>query len=315
MARSAADLERAILAQTRRGLRTLLAVPRARAGGLARVEDMEVPGGGGPLRARYYEAKGATEAPLMLYFHGGGFVCCDIDTHDSICSWLAKSSQGRVLSVGYRLAPETPFPGQIEDVRAACAWAFQNAQRFGAPADRISLAGDSAGAYLAATMALEINRAAPGAVALQVLLYPLIHVQDSLWAEEELRNFRFLGRVACIYIAKFLGAEALPSLLDVDLAAAPPTIVAGGGPMDPVRADVRAFVHKLRQAGVAVTERKYPVLMHGGLNFTAYSKTATGALQEVGELARAAFAREQGKNHDTGDHSDGRTGSDRVHSG
>lgn len=290
------SVESAILAQARRGLRTLLAVPAARADGLAKVEDLEIPGAAGLLRARYYEAPEAIDAPLLLYFHGGGFVCCDIDTHDSICSWLAKSSQGRVLSVGYRLAPETPFPGQIEDVRAACAWAFQNAQaRFGAEPGRIAVGGDSAGAYLATTIALEINRATPGAIALQVLLYPLIHVQDSMWADEELRNFRFLGRVACLYIARSLGAEALPSLLDVDLSAAPPTIVAGGGPMDPVRADVKAFVAALRAADIPVTERKYPVLMHGGLNFTAYSKTATTALQEVGALMREAFMTKQGR--------------------
>lgn len=286
----AETVEHAILAQTRRGLRTLLAVPAARAAGLARVEDLQIPGAAGPMRARYYEAANATDAPLLLYFHGGGFVCCDIDTHDSICSWLAKSSQGRVLAVGYRLAPETPFPGQIDDARAACAWAFQNAARFGAAPNRIALGGDSAGAYLAATLAIEINRATPNAVALQLLLYPLIHVRDSLWADEELRNFRFLGRVAALYIARSLGAEKLPSLLDVDLAAAPPTIVAGGGAMDPVRNDVKLFVDALRKAGITVTERKYPVLMHGGLNFTAYSKTATAALQDVGELVRAAFA-------------------------
>jgi len=286
----AQSVESAILAQTRRGLRTLLGVPAARAAGLAAVEDLEIEGAEGPLRARYYQAADAVSAPLIVFFHGGGFVCGDIDTHDSICSWLAKSSRGRVLSVGYRLAPETPFPGQLHDVRAACAWAFQNAQRFGAEPNRIAVAGDSAGAYLAATMALEINRVTPGAVALQVLLYPLIHVQDTLWAAEELRNFRFLGRVACLYIAKSLGAEALPSLLDVDLSAAPPTIIAGGGPMDPVRADVRRFVAALRAAGVRVTEKKYPPLMHGGLNFTAYSQTATGALCDVGELVRAEFA-------------------------
>ena len=285
------NLEAAILAQTRRGLRTLLAVPAARAGGLAKVEELEIAGAAGPLRARYYEARDAIAAPLLVYFHGGGFVCCDIDTHDSICSWLAKTSQSRVLSVGYRLAPETAFPGQIEDARASCAWASRNAQHFGAAPGRIAIGGDSAGAYLAATMALEINRASPGAVALQVLLYPLIHVQDTLWADEELRNFRFLGRVAALYIARSLGAEKLPSLLDVDLSAAPSTIVAGGGAMDPVRSDVKAFVGALRRAGVRVSEKKYPVLMHGGLNFTAYSKTATRALQDVGELIRAEFAR------------------------
>lgn len=284
------SVETAILAQTRRGLHTLLAVPAARAGGLAKVEELEIPGPAGSLRARYYEAPNASDAPLMLYFHGGGFVCCDIDTHDSICSWLAKASGGRVLSVGYRLAPEAPFPAQIEDVRAACAWAFQNAPRFGARGDKLALAGDSAGAYLAATMALEINRVTPGAIALQVLLYPLIHVQDSMWADEELRNFRFLGRVAAFYIARSLGAEALPSLLDVDLTAAPTTIVAGGGAMDPVRADAKAFVDALRKAGVRVVEKKYPALMHGGLNFTAYSKTAVTALQDVGELVRQELA-------------------------
>ncbi len=285
------NAERAILAQTRRGLRTLLAVPAARAAGLAKVEDIDIPGPHGQLRARYYEAENAETAPLLVYFHGGGFVCCDIDTHDSICSWLAKSSHSRVLSVGYRLAPETPFPGQLEDVRAGCAWAFRNAPRLGAAPEKLILAGDSAGAYLAATMSLEINRATPGAIALQVLLYPLVHVRDSLWADEELRNFRFLGRVAALYIARSLGAEALPSLLDVDLSAAPPTIIAGGGPMDPVRNDAKALIDALRKADVRVVEKKYPVLMHGGLNFTAYSKTATTALQDVGELVRQEFAR------------------------
>jgi acetyl esterase len=285
------SVESTILQQTRRGLRTLMAVASARAPDLTKVEDLQIPSAATPLRARYYEARGAKSAPLIVYFHGGGFVCCDIDTHDSICSWLAQSSRGRVLSVAYRLAPETPFPGQIEDGRAACAWVFQNAQHFGAAPNAIAIAGDSAGAYLAATLALEINARSPGAIALQILLYPLIHVQDSLWADEELRNFRFLGRLAAFYIARSLGGGSLPSLLDVDLSHAPPTIVAGGGAMDPVRADVKNFIGKLRKAGVRVNERKYPMLAHGGLNFTAYSKMATSALQEVGELARSELAR------------------------
>lgn len=279
-------MEAAALAQTRRGLRQLMAVAAARAPGLAKVEDLEIAGAAGSLRARYYEAADAAAAPLIVFFHGGGFVCCDIDTHDSICSWLAKASHGRVLSVDYRLAPETPFPGQIDDARAACAWAFQNAVRFGADPTRIAVAGDSAGAYMAASAALEINAKTPGAVALQVLLYPLIHVDGVLWAEEELRNFRFLGRIATLYIARSLGA-AMPSLLDIDLAHAPPTIVAGGGAFDPVRNDTKAFVDRLRKAGVTVIEKKYPFLTHGGLNFTAYSKLAVTALQEVGELIRA----------------------------
>lgn len=280
------SFESAVLAQARRGMRRVLAIPKARAGGLARVEEIAIPGPAGPMRARYYEAADAIDAPLIVFFHGGGFVTCDIDTHDSVTSWLAKSASGRLVSVDYRLAPETRFPGQLEDARAACAWALAEA-RFGATPGRIVVAGDSAGAYLAASMALELRER----VALQVLLYPLVHVQDSLWANEELRNFRFIGRAAALYIARSLGGEGLPSLLDVDLSGVAPVIAAGGGPLDPVRADAKALVDAYRRAGVRVTERKYPALTHGGLNFTAYSKTATTALQEVGELVRAEFAR------------------------
>ena len=168
------NVESAILAQTRRGLRTLLAVPAARAGGLAKVEDLEIPGPAGPLRARYYEARErrgrAAHALLprrrlrLLRYR-----------HARFHLFVAGQVLARPRALG-RLSPgarRRRFPGQIEDVRAACAWAFQNAQRFGAEPGRIAVAGDSAGAYLAATMALEINRATPGAVALQVLLYPL----------------------------------------------------------------------------------------------------------------------------------------------
>jgi acetyl esterase len=237
------------------------------------------------LRARYYEARRAGAGPLLVYFHGGGFVCCDIDTHDGIASYLAQASHGRVLSVGYRLAPETRFPGQLDDARTACAWALQNAApRFGASPTSIAVGGDSAGAYLAATSAIEMNAQAPGAVALQALLYPLVHIEDSLWADEEIRNFRFMGRLAALYITRSLAAETFPSLLDLNLAHAPTAIIAGGGPMDPVRADVKAFAEALRRAGARVHEKKYPVLMHGGLNFTAQSKIAVAALQDVGAL-------------------------------
>jgi|CXWL01.1.fsa_nt_gi acetyl esterase len=279
-------VETALLTQTRKALRAMLALPQSRAPGLGRVEELEIPGAAGPLKARYYEAANASAGPLFVYIHGGGFVCGDIDTHDSVCSYLAKSAQARLLSVSYRLAPETPFPGQLEDARAVCAWAFQNAARFGTSANQIVLCGDSAGAYLAASCAREINTQAPGAVPLQVLFYPLVHIEDSLWADEELRNFRFVGRLAALYIARSLG-EPMPSLIGHDLTQSPTTIIAGGGPMDPVRADVRAYGEALSNAGVRVVEKKYPALMHGGLNFTAFSKTARDVLTGVGELARS----------------------------
>lgn len=277
--------ESAVLEQTRRALRAMLAIPAARAPGLARTEDLEIMGAAGPLRARYYEAAEPESGPLVLFFHGGGFMTCDIDTHDGLCSWLVKGYRGRLLSVDYRLAPETPFPGQIEDAGALSAWALEHAERFGALAGQIIPAGDSAGAYLAAAMAMELNKTRAGVVPLQVLLYQLVHVEDALWSEEALRNFRFVGRAAAFYIARGL-IEKLPSLLDADLAAAPPTIIAGGGPMDPVSADSKALAVALKREGVRVKALKYPALTHGGFNLTATSKTAQGALLEVGDLMR-----------------------------
>ncbi len=283
----AIPVETALLGQTRRALRALLAVPAARAQGLAEIRDISIPAGAHSLRARLYRpAEADANDPLLLYFHGGGFIVCDIDTHDSICSWLAKSSGAQVVSVGYRLAPETAFPGQLDDARASCAWGLAQAGALGAAPERLMLAGDSAGAYLAALCSVELNSQRRDAVPLQALLYPLVHLQDSLWADEELRNFRFLGRLAALYIAKSLGAENFPSLLDLDLSVSPTTIVAGGGPLDPVRADVKAYVAALRAANVSVVERKYPVLLHGGLNFTAISKTAQLVLSDVGAEIR-----------------------------
>lgn len=280
-------MEAAALAHTRRALRLMLNIPAARAPGLAKVQDLVVAGAKGTLRARYYQANDAADGPLFVYFHGGGFVTCDIDTHDSVCSWLAKAAGARLLSVGYRLAPEARFPAQLDDARAACDWALANAANFGAEAGRIVLCGDSAGAWLASMCALDLNRLQPHAVPLQVLFYPLVHVEDSLWAEEEVRNFRFVGRLAALYIARSLGAGKFPSLLDLDLSPSPTTIIAGGGPLDPVRADVRSFAGALQAAGVRVVEKKYPVLLHGGINLTAFSKTAVTVLTDVGALARA----------------------------
>jgi acetyl esterase len=178
------DLELAAIEQARRALRALLALPGSRASGLQKVEDVEIAGPAGPLPARLYVPPDSEGAPLFLYFHGGGFVVGDIETHDGMTSYLAQAACAPLVSVGYRRAPENPFPAQLDDARAAARWALANTERFAAAPDKIVLCGDSAGAYLAARCALELNAAAPGAVPLQVLFYPLVHMHDALWADE-----------------------------------------------------------------------------------------------------------------------------------
>lgn len=281
------EIEASLLAQARRALRALHA-PEASAG-LQRVEDLEIPGPGGKLRARLYVPHDAGPSPLIVFFHGGGFICCDIDTHHAMCAVLAEAAGARFLSVEYRLAPETPFPGQMEDARAAGAWALTHAETLGAAPGRIATAGDSAGAYLAARLAGELNRQRPGAAVLQLLLYPLVHVEEALWAEEALKDFRFLGRAATAYIARALGAESLPSLLAGDLAHAPRSILASGGMLDPLRRDVRAYAAALRTAGVEVEEREYAMLAHGGFSFPSRVRAVEDALREIGAMVRQAL--------------------------
>lgn len=255
---------------------------------LGEVRELTIPGPGGPLRARLYVPVNAPAAGAgLLYFHGGGFVCGSVDTHDSVCRWLAAASGVRIVSCGYRLAPETAFPGQQADALAAARWTREQGEALGVAPARLALGGDSAGAYLAALTGLTLNAEQPGSVPLQLLLYPLLHLEDAVWRAEVLGHFRVVGRVAAQSIRREIGDAPFPSLLEAPLDHAPPTLLAGGGPLDPVRADVEAFARRLDAAGRLKLERTWPALIHGGLNLTHLSKGAVGALTEVGTLLGA----------------------------
>ncbi len=135
--------------------------------------DLEVGGAAGPRPARIYTpAEAATQSGLLVYFHGGGFVIGDLETHDAHCRRLAHFSGQRVMAVDYRLAPENPFPAGHDDALAATRWAFDHAAELGADPARIGVGGDSAGGNLAASVAQDL-RGDPGRrLKLQLLLYP-----------------------------------------------------------------------------------------------------------------------------------------------
>ncbi|MEA3035033.1 MAG: acetyl esterase, partial [Sphingomonadales bacterium] len=143
---------------------------------MARVEDIEVPGDAGALPARFYLPGGLPPerpAPLLLYFHGGGWVIGDLDTHDDVCRFLAAGAGVAVLSADYRLAPEHPFPAAIEDAWSAFTWATGNAARLGADPGRIAIGGDSAGGNMAAVVSIRAQAEGGPAPAMQLLLYPV----------------------------------------------------------------------------------------------------------------------------------------------
>lgn len=254
---------------------------------MAEQRDLPVPGGDGAvLPARFYRPHtAAPDAPMMVYFHGGGFTFCDVGTHDALCRRLAHGAGIRVLSVGYRLAPEHPYPTQYDDALAAARFVAGRPAQFGGDHGLI-LGGDSAGGYLALAATRRMNADVAGTVMLTLLIYPLLQLDDDQWASSLIRDYRVVGRIALVFIRNRL-AHPAPSLLGADLRFDPPSVVTCGG-LDPVKPDAMAYAGELEQAGVPVWRLCHPQLPHGYANFTHVLKASRQAVDEtVAALAEA----------------------------
>jgi acetyl esterase len=250
---------------------------------LAQVRNLDYPAASGKRAARLYvPMHAAAVGPGILFFHGGGFVISDIETHDALCQRLADAAGVRVVSAAYGLAPEHPFPSQIDDARAALAWLLDQAAELGIDPDRLAVSGDSAGAYLAATVANEANARWPGAVKAQGLFYPLVHLDDEIWARTLLRDARLIGRLAVAYVNAQLANARAPSLLDAVGPASPPTFLVSGALLDPVHPDAVTYARALETAGVTVELKEYPGQAHGFVNFTHVLPVAVEAVATLG---------------------------------
>lgn len=276
------------LARVRETLRLALAGRDTTLPPLAERRELTLPGGQGPRPARLYRAAGAADGPLILFFHGGGFVTSDLDTHEALCIRLADAAKIPVLSMSYRLAPEHAYPAQLDDAVAMAHAALADpGLASGGP---VITAGDSAGGWLAAAVAARLEGERPGTVAAQLLIYPLVHVDEVLWAEGLLRHTRALGWAAVRYIRAALqaGTEGAPSLLGEGMLAGVPTVILTGGPLDPTAPDADRLTTRLEALGAKVERRTYPTMLHGFCNLTHASATAREALVDAGGLIAAA---------------------------
>jgi len=260
-----------------------------------RCSDLTIPGGDGPLPARHYEPEldDARAAPLLVFFHGGGFVTCDLDTHDRTCRLICCEAAVHVLSVAYRLAPEHPFPAAVDDASAAFRWAVEHATELGADSRRVGVGGDSAGANLAAVVSQLRTAPAP---AMQLLIYPPVdrtvdRPSMSLFGSgffltaEDVRSYDrlYLGEEQAVRAdprASPLKAPRLDGL--------PPAVVAVAG-FDPLRDEVDAYAAALSAAGVPTTYLRFPDLVHGFVNMIGVSPVAHAALTDIARALRAAF--------------------------
>jgi acetyl esterase len=279
---------------SRRDALALTARPTA----VERVNELQVTGAAGLLRARHYvPPEWGGRPPLLVFLHGGGWTIGDLDTHDEPCRILCRHGGAHVLSIEYRLAPEHPFPAAVEDAKAALDWAFAHAAELGADPVRVAIGGDSAGGNLAAVATQASARAGGRIPALQVLIYPGTDFTQRRASTELFAEGFFLteqDRMWCQ--SNYLdGTDADPGdsraspLLAPDLSRLSPAIVATAA-FDPLRDEGEAYAHALKAAGTPAVLRRFPGLIHGFINMTAINRAAHDATLEIAAMTRAALA-------------------------
>jgi len=256
------------------------------------VANLTIPGPGGELPLRVYRPASARPLPALLYFFGGGWVLGTIDTADGVSRSLANSSGALVAVVGYRLAPEHPFPAAVEDCYAAVRWVAGHAEEIGADPARLVVGGDSAGGNLAAAVALRARAGGP-ALAGQLLVYPNT---DQLADDRSMRAaddpFLFNRRSVAWYRRHYLAnpddaADPLASPLRAEsLAGLPPALVITAE-YDPLRDQGEAYAHRLADAGVQVELSRYPGMAHGFFTMAGTVDASRAAIQQASSFVRA----------------------------
>ena len=282
--------------EERAATREEAAIARGRSA-VAAVRDLEVEGAAGPRAARHYtpdEAGGP--APLLVYFHGGGGVTGDLDTHDGPCRALCHHAGAHVLAVDYRLAPEAPFPAGADDGLASFSWAAEHAAALGADAGRVAVGGDSAGAGIAAAVAQSAARGELPAPAAQLLIYPWLDLSRRRRSHELFGDGFFLTNATLDWYAGHLlgpGGDATDPrcspLLARDLSGLAPAVVVSAG-FDPLRDEAEEYAHAMRAAGVRVVLRRFDSLFHGFANAGGVHRASERALIEVAGMLRATLA-------------------------
>jgi acetyl esterase/lipase len=260
--------------------------------------DLTIPGPDSPLRARHYRPGVAEAAPLLLFFHGGGFVLGDIESHDGLCRMICRDAAIHVLSVDYRLAPEHRAPAAVDDCVAAYRWARGHAAELGADPSRIGVGGDSAGGNLAALVTLRSREEGIPQPTLQVLLYPVLDLSAKTRSRTLFADGFFLSKQQDDrFIDLYLGGTGLAAddarvspLKAADLSGLAPALVVTAG-FDPLRDEGNEYAVALRSAGVRVDHRQFDALTHGFAGYAHFGGGSADATTATISAIRAHLSR------------------------
>lgn len=264
-----------------------------------RSSDRVLPGPGSELPIRIYqprEGKPGEQLPVLVWFHGGGFVIGDLDTHDSACRMLANQADCLVVAVDYRLAPEFKFPAAVEDSMAALRWVALHARELGGDPGRIAVGGDSAGGNLAAVCALLARNEGHPRLAFQLLIYPCTAPEPETPSHRKFAEGYILTRNAITWFYKqyvrsakdFQDFRFAPLVAD-DLANLPPALVLVAG-FDPLRDEGVDYAKRMIEAGNRVTLANYEGMVHGFYLMGAAVDAAKRAIAQSAQALREAFA-------------------------
>lgn len=269
---------------------------------VARVVDTSAPGPAGDIPVRVYvpqgspSREGAALLPTLVFYHGGGWVIGDLDSHDGVCRALANRAGAVVASVGYRLAPEHRFPAAVDDAYAALVWAAQRIGEYGGDGTRLAVGGDSAGGNLSAVVAQIAKERGGPALRFQLLIYPATDRHDDSPSMKQNAKGPLLSRAWMEWFTGFYQSgpddgmdPRMSPARATDLSGLPPALVVTAE-FDPLRDQGAAYAAKLADAGVAVQHLPVEGMFHGFIQMTAVLDTAGEVLDRAGEALRAALA-------------------------
>ena len=265
---------------------------------IGKTEDRAIPGPAGEIPVRIYApVAGGGTGPALVYFHGGGWVIGDLETHDALCRTLANEAGCKVVAVDYRLAPEHPFPAAIDDAYAAVKWVEANSSEIGIDPNRIAVAGDSAGGNLAAAVCLKARDEKGPEIAFQLLIYPVTDAPRGTQSYKDFAEGHFLEAEGMDWFWNHyvLAAGADPKnpyaapLRAASHAGLPRAYVVTAG-FDVLRDEGKAYAEALKKAGVEVEYVNYEGMIHGFFNLQGALDVSRDAVKAAAKALKEALA-------------------------